>query len=350
MSGEKTEQPTPKRLRDARKKGQVAKSREIGSTANIMGVFVFLWIAGELFVTHCKELMVMGTQGYDAPFEEALKSVASGIATELILLTFPLLLLVIVLGIAANFFQVGALFAPELVKPDLKRLNPASAVKKIFSKKNLMEFIKSLLQIVFISILLYLVIKRALPDMLAIPYGGMEGIWGVSSSILKRLVIYSSLAFVTVAAADYFFQKSQMLKELRMTKEEVKQEYKEMEGDPLIKSKRKQFHRELLTNKMLQSVRKATVVVTNPTRLAVALFYDREEKKLPRVLAKGENLLAKRIVEIAREEEIPVMINVPLAQDLYARGNLNDYIPSELIEPVAEVLKWVYQLKSQRGG
>jgi type III secretion protein U len=123
-----------------------------------------------------------------------------------------------------------------------------------------------------------------------------------------------------------------------------------MEGDPLIKGKRKQLHRELVASSMLQNVRKATVIVTNPTRLAIALFYDKEETKLPRILAKGENLLARRIVEIAQEEDIPIMRNVPLAQDLYAKGNLNDYIPSDLIEPVAEVLRWVYQLKGRRTG
>lgn len=346
MSGEKTEQPTQKRLRDARKKGQVAKSREIGSTTNIIGVFLFLWTCGDLFIDRFKDLILLGSRAYGAPFEEGLKLVVTGIVTQLVVLTFPILLMVIVLGVAANFFQVGAIFAFESVKPDLKKLNPSSALKKMFSKKNFVEFLKSVFQILFLSLLLYQVVKGALPSLLAIPYGGVDNGLAVLATVLKKIVIYSSLAFVAIASADYFFQKTQHLKELKMTKEEVKKEYKEMEGDPLIKSKRKQLHRELLNNSMLRNVKRATVVVTNPTRLAVALRYEKEETKLPVVLAKGENLLAKRIVEIAQQEGIPIMVNVPLAQDLYEKGNIDEYIPSELIESVAEVLKWVYRMKA----
>jgi len=348
QGGEKTEKPTPKRLRDARRKGQVAKSREIGSAANILAVFFFIWIFGEVYLRQLRELLFLGTEGYGEPFRQSLKLVISGAIVKLLTLTLPLLLLVIVVGAAANLFQVGVLFAFESVKPDLKKLNPASGLKKIFSVKNLVEFLKSVLKILFLSLMLYLVIKTSLPVLMGLPYGGPAAMLSVLASVLKKMVVYSSFAFIVAAAADYFFQKAQHVKELKMTKDEVKREYKEMEGDPLIKSKRRQLHQELLSDNMAQNVRKSTVVVTNPTRLAVALYYDKEEGGLPMVMAKGENLLAKRIVEIAQEEGIPVMMNVPLARDLYEQGETNRYIPSNLLEPVAEVLKWVYQLRERK--
>ena len=160
-------------------------------------------------------------------------------------------------------------------------------------------------------------------------------------------VLPAGAAFIVIAVADYAFQKRQYLKKLMMTKEEVKREYKESEGDPMIKSKRRQLHRELMTNNMLQNVRRASVVVTNPTRIAVALIYDGEETPLPLIAAKGENLLARRIIEIAREEGIPVMENVPLARALHQNGEIDRYIPSDLIEPVAEVLRWVQSLQAR---
>jgi len=348
MSGEKTEQPTQKRLREARKKGQVAKSKEVPSAAIIIGVFVYIWILSDLYMKHLKDLMVLGVRGYGVPFDAALEEVLSSVLFHVILLTFPLLLLVGVLSAAANFSQVGGLFAAESVKPDLKRFNPTAALKKIFSKKNLMEFTKSILQIAFISYLLYRSMEDAMPAILAIPYGGIESAYTIFSAVLKRIVIFCSIAFMVIAAVDYYLQKKQFLNEMMMTKAEVKQEYKEMEGDPLIRSKRKQLHRELTLDNMLQNVRRATVVITNPTRLAIALYFEQEEGRMPHVLAKGENMLAKRIVEIAREEDIPIMTNVPLAQDLYERVDINQYIPSDLIQPVAEVLRWVYQARRRK--
>lgn len=349
MSGEKTEQPTQKKIRDARKKGQVSRSKDVSSTANIIGCLLFLWVMSRFYLDRMKEFILVSATMSRNPFEDVLQMALTEATTLCGVLILPLLLWVIILGVAANFFQVGGLFAFELIKPDLKKLNPASALKKIFSKKNFIEFLKSILQTAFLLLLFYIVLKGAMPTLYDLPYGGMENVLPTLSTMVKKIVVYASMAFIAVAAVDYFFQKSQLMKELRMTKEEIKQEYKEMEGDPHIKSKRKQLHRELLTNNMLQNVRKSTVVITNPTRLAVALLYDKEETKLPVIVAKGENLLAKRIVEIAEEEGIPVMMNVPLAWDLYEKGQLDAYIPSELIEPVAEVLKWVYRVKQQEG-
>ena len=350
MSGEKTEKPTPKKLRDARKKGQVAKSKEIGSAANIISVFVLIWVMSDFYIEHAGRLITMGTVAYTAPFEECLNVVLTGILDEMARMILPLMLVVIVVGLAANFLQIGLLFAFESVKPDLKKLNPASAFKRIFSMKNFMEFLKSIFKIIFISVLLYSVLKAAMPLMFGIPYSDINVVLVVLGTILKKIVTYTSVAFIIVSAADFLFQKHQHIKDLKMTKDEVKREYKEMEGDPQIKGKRKQLHRELLSDNMMNNVRKSSVVVTNPTRIAVAIWYDKEKTKLPVITAMGENLLAKRIIEIAKEENIPIMMNVPLARDLLEQGKIDEYIPSDLIEPVAEVLKWVFKLKQEHGG
>ncbi len=345
---DKTEQPTQKKIRDAREKGQVAKSREIGHSAVMLAIFLFLGATGEFYLDHFKQLISHSADLCKLPFDEALHTLMLSVTTEFVLLSFPVLLVATVAAVLADFFQVGALLSFESVKPDLKKLNPASWFKKTFSKKNLIELIKSILKITFLSLLLYIVIEGSLRALFLLPYTGLESVLSVFSAVLKRIVIYSSMAFITVAAADYFFQKSQHIKDLRMTKQEVKQEYKEMEGDPHIKGKRKQLHRELVTSNMLQNVKKSSVVITNPTELAIALFYDKEKTKLPVIMAKGENLLAKRIIEIAQEEGIPIMRNVPLAHALYEQVDVNQYISSDLIQPVAEVLKWVQQLRRDR--
>ncbi len=346
MSGEKTEQPTHKRLQDARKKGQVAKSKEISSAVNVIGVFLFLWIFREHYMVGCQSMIVQAAQRATLPFDEAFSFLIHDLTIIALKLIIPLFLVVIVCDVASNFFQIGLLFAFEGIKPSLNKLNPANSLKRIFSKKSLIEFVKSVVKVLFLTVMVTLILRGALPALTHAPYGDPSFVLDVLRLILKSFIVYLSVTFVVLAAADYFFQKRQHLKELMMTKEEVKREYKEMEGDPHIKSKRRQLHQELLTNTMLQQVKSATVVITNPTRLAVALLYEREKTKLPMIIAKGEHLLAKRIVEIAREEGVPIMSDVPLARDLYEKGRLDDYIPSELIEPVAEVLRWVYELKA----
>lgn len=345
---EKTEQPTPKKLRDARKKGQVAKSKEISSAAGIIGLFGVIWLAWGFYIDNLKEMILIPTGFYEVPFEQALPSVLAGVARKFIILSLPAVAAGLVLGVLSNFFQIGGLFAIESIKPDIKKINPVQGFKKIFSLNNLVELIKSIIKILFLSILLWMVIKDAVDSLLKMPHAGLGGIMTILPAVMMKIVIYTSFAFIVVAIADFFFQKYMHVKKLKMSKDEVKREYKEMEGDPIIKGKRKQLHRELAMNDTVQKARKANVIVTNPTRLAVAIYYDKDETPLPIVLTKGENLLAKRIIEVAQEEGIPIMQNVPLARDLYEHGDVDQYIPSELIEPVAEVLKWVQRLK--KGG
>lgn len=347
---EKTEQPTPKKLRDARKKGQVARSREVGSAAVLAAAFLVVWIWWDDYEEHLKALVLLPSLYYGLPFHDAMALVFQGTIHRIVLLSLPVLAAVAVTGVLANFLQIGGLFALEAAKPSLKKISPVEGVKRIFSLHNLVELLKSIVKILFLSVLLYAVIREAVPSLVLAPNFGLQGLMAVLSAILKKITVYTLGAYAVVAAVDFFFQRHDHLRKLKMTKDEVKQEYKEMEGDPLVKSMRKQLHREMAMADTLQKVRKATVLITNPARLAVALFYDEDRTKLPVVTAKGENLLARRMIEIAREEGIPVMENVPLARDLFEHGEINQYIPSELIRPVAEVLRWIRKVQRERDG
>jgi type III secretion protein U len=247
----------------------------------------------------------------------------------------------VVAGAAANLLQIGFLFALEPAKPGLDKINPQKWFKKVFSVKNAVELVKSVLKIVLLLVIIKHLMELSLHDLTMLPEARPDDLLELLAGILKMFVLYCGAAFLVISAVDYFFQKRQHIKELKMTKDEVKREYKEMEGDPHIKGKRRQLHQELIVSNSLNAVRKSSVLVTNPTRLAVALFYDEDQTPLPVVLAKGEGMLARRMVEVAREEGIPVMQNVPLAQDLFAQADVEQYIPGDLIEPVAEVLRWV---------
>lgn len=347
---EKTEQPTPKKLRDARKKGQVAKSKEIPSAVILIGLFAMIWIFWGFFLDQLTELISLPPTYYDQPFDEALPSLIAAASNKLVALSLPAIGIAFVLAIAANFFQVGVLFAFESLKPDLNKLNPAQGIKKIFSMDNLIELIKSIVKTAFLTVLLYMVIKSALDALVKIPHLGLHSVQTVLGAILKQVAIYTSIAYLIVAAVDYFLQKRQHIKKLKMTKDEVKREFKESEGDPMIKGKRKQLHKELVMNDAVERTRKSSVLVTNPHEIAVAILYDEEKTKLPVVLTKGQDILARRMIEVAHEEGIPVMQNIPLAHDLYDQAAVDHFIPSDLIQPVAEVLRWVQQLKQEQGG
>ncbi|MCA8998294.1 MAG: type III secretion system export apparatus subunit SctU [Planctomycetaceae bacterium] len=348
MSGEKTEQPTSKKLRDARKKGQVAQSRDVTSTALLIAMCAYLAIGWNWIVAQLQWLISYPGELYGLPFEESLPRMLGAAISTMAAISLPALAIIIVVGVMAGYFQVGALFVFEPVKPDLKKLNPADKLKQMFSLKNFMEFLKSNVKVVFLGVLLYIVIKNAIPELLKIPYSGLDGVSAMLGSLMLDVAIFTGFAYVLIAGADFAFQRWQHTKGLMMTKDEVKREYKEMEGDPTIKGKRRQLHQELVMQDTIAKVRKSTVLVTNPTHRAIAIYYEDGETKLPIITAKGEGFLAQRMVKAAQEEGIPIMQNVPLAHDLFDNGQIEHYIPRDLIRPVAEVLRWVRELAQER--
>lgn len=346
-SDNKTEDPTPKRLRDARKKGQVAKSREIPSTLVACGVIITFWACWQANLERLTRMFDLVAASYGLPFAEAFRLVCYGVAVNAVLVLAPLLLVPAVLGVVGHFFQTGLLLSFEQLSPKLSKLNPAEGAKKIFSADNVVEFAKSIAKIAVTFVVLYMIFQDFRGDFLKLSWLDPEGLLAFTCLLLKRMTVPVMLTYAAVAGFDYFWQKKSFMKKMRMSKDEVKQEYKEMEGDPLIKSKRRQLHKELAMNAMLEHVKRSTVVVTNPTRRAIALYYDKSGQRLPWVVAKGENLLAKRIIEVAKEAGVPVMENVPLAMGLM-EVDMGRYIPSDLIEPVAEVLRWVESLEHGR--
>jgi type III secretion protein U len=343
---DKSEQPTSKKLRDAREKGQVASSKDVSSTALLLGLFAYLKFAWDDLYQRCQNLIVLPADFYGEPFDEAYPAVLQAVLLEIVWMTVPALAVVIVFGVAANFFQTGALLVFEPVKPDLKKINPFEKAKQIVSIKNLVEFLKSCFKVCFLGYLLYIVMRDAIPALLEIPHGGLAAVESVLYQVLYEVAKYTALVYGLIAAVDLWFQRRQHVKGLMMSKDEVKREYKEMEGDPHIKSKRKHLHQEMVMSDSTERVKKATVLVTNPTHKAIAIYYETGETKLPMITAMGEGYLAERMIKTAQEAGIPIMQNIPLATDLFEHGQIEQYIPTELITPIAEVLRWVQQLKA----
>jgi len=344
MSSEKSEQPTPKKLRDARKKGQVAKSKDLTQTLQVVAIFGYLVISGSMIASNIMELMVTPFAVLDMPFRQAANVLVDELLRGALGVLAPFIGIVLVFGFLGETLQTGLLFAFEALKPSAKKLNVIANAKNMFSKKNFVEFLKSVFKVCVLSILIFLLVRDSLPVLVDIPLAGLPGVGAAVGELLKLLIINVAIAYVVISFFDFGWQRFLHTKELKMSKEEVKQEYKEMEGDPLIKQKRKQLHQEMLSQQAVQQARRASVVVTNPTHLAIAMYYDQDETPLPLVLAKGEGALAEEMIRAAREAGVPVLQNIPLAHSLFSEAEVDQYIPSGLIEPVAEVLRLVKKI------
>ena len=348
-SGEKTEMPTPKKLRDAREKGQVCTSKDIVSTAILVVLFAVLaWMGGAL-MDDMEELLrfIGGRVG-----ENTMDSVRQSSAMAIIVIlkhTLIFVLIAAVIGVVGNVAQIGFLFTFEPIIPKLEKLSPVEGAKKIFSKKNLFEFLKNVVKVLFLGYLLYKIIWASVPELLTMCYGTIDDIFPCLRLMLKRLAVYTAFGYIVIAVVDRIFQGRNFTKQMMMTKDEVKREYKEMEGSAEVKQAQRQFRDEILNGpEPAQAAKKSNVVVTNPTHLAVGIRYNIEEAPLPRICALGAGKTAQIIRETALAEGIPIMEDRALARALYAKGRVDDFIPESLIEPVAEVLKWAKKLEDAR--
>ena len=348
-SGEKTEMPTPKKLRDAREKGQVCTSKDIVSTAILVVLFAVLaWMGGAL-MDDMEELLrfIGGRVG-----ENTMDSVRQSSAMAIIVIlkhTLIFVLIAAVIGVVGNVAQIGFLFTFEPIIPKLEKLSPVEGAKKIFSKKNLFEFLKNVVKVLFLGYLLYKIIWASVPELLTMCYGTIDDIFPCLRLMLKRLAVYTAFGYIVIAVVDRIFQGRNFTKQMMMTKDEVKREYKEMEGSAEVKQAQRQFRDEILNGpEPAQAAKKSNVVVTNPTHLAVGIRYNIEAAPLPRICALGAGKTAQIIRETALAEGIPIMEDRALARALYAKGRVDDFIPESLIEPVAEVLKWAKKLEDAR--
>jgi len=353
-SAEKTEQPTDKRLRDARRKGQVAKSQDLTSALLLVTASGVLTLAGTQIGSHLSAAMRDGlinatTSKSDFDQTAAVGLVWSSVGTIALALA-PLLAALFVIALLVSYLQVGPIFSFEPVKPDLKRLNPAEGFKQKFLKpRPYLELCKTIVKMTVAALVIATIIWDNRADLIRLSTQNVDRVGSFSATVIFQIGWKVAAAFLILGIADRFLQKFLHLKELKMSKQEVKDEYKETEGNPLFKSARRRLYFEMLQQSMMAAVKKADVVVVNPTHVAVALKYDRAEMDAPMVVAKGAELMAAQIRKIANEADIPTLRDVPLARALYDI-EIDALIPEELYESVAEVLRWVYQLVEEKKG
>lgn len=345
--GEKTEKATPKKLRDAKKKGQVAKSQDFPAAFTfVISMLVTLGMIDFLY-QNLGEVLVSTFKGVTQP---DLQQTIAGLFTHSIYVIFiaslPVMMIVALAGCAVSFLTTGPTWAPEVFKFDIKKFNPVDNLKSKFKMKTIVELIKSLLKIFVASWLVYQVMMDSIPVLVktaSLPFAASMVVY---VHFLYEVIIKVGIFFVVVAVFDLAYQKHSFGKDMMMEKFEVKQEYKDTEGDPLIKSKRKQTAQEIAYSEGpgAQAAR-AKAVVTNPTHLAIALGFEKDQDAAPYVLCMGQGHLAERIVKIAEEHKVPIVRNVPLAHKLWEEAKLYEYVPEETYEVVAEILRWIASLE-----
>jgi flagellar biosynthetic protein FlhB len=347
FSGERTERATGRRRAEARRKGQVAKSREIPSVMVLLTALSVLFVMSSYIFHQLASVMVQSFQHLEAQFinGENIQAISLEIIGSLFRIVSPVMAGVLVVALLSNYVQIGSVFSLEAIQPKFSKLNPLSGLKRVVSKQSVVELLKSLFKFLIIGWAAYSVIRDELPRILTLMDRETMGVLQFVGSVSMRIFFRSLLVMIGLAALDYGFQRWSYEKSLRMTKREVQEEYKTTEGDPLIKSRIRSVQREMARKRMMAEVPKADVIVTNPTHLAVALRYSREEMMAPRLVAKGAGLVAEKIKEVAQAHQVPIVENKPLAQILFKTVDLGQLIPSDLYQMVADLLAYVYRMK-----
>jgi flagellar biosynthetic protein FlhB len=347
---ERTERATAKRRMEARKQGQVALSREVPSALILIAVLGVFYFAGSRVL---EDLTRLFGEFFGQLHTTRLRTVndaaalISALFRSCFLLLAPMVLPLLVAGVAGNVLQIGFEIHAEPLAPKLSKLNPLAGLKRIVSMRGLVELVKSLVKVLFIGAIAWSVVSGYLADFPTLVRRDIAGIWEFTHTAAYRILFYVCLATVVLAVLDYAYQRWQHEENLKMTKQEIRDERKQTEGDPQIKSRIRSLQRQAAYHRMIAEVPTADVVITNPTHLAIALRFDPAEMNAPQVVAKGADYLAARIRDIAREHGVPLVENQPLAQSLYRLADPGDYIPVELYRAVAEVLAYVYRLKGR---
>ncbi len=347
--GEKTEAPTQRRRDEARQRGQVARSVDLSSAVILLGALVALnflgtRILGELGAMMTRMLQAEGAVAWD--LENAGQALRMGLWTVAVVL-MPILATVMLAGVVSNLVQVGFVFTTEPLKPSASKLNPLAGLKRMFSKRSLVRLIMSLGKIGIIGGICYVTIAMRMGRILSTSGLGYRQIITMAGELLLLLGLRVAGVLLVLALLDYMFQRWQHEQDLRMSKQELKEDLKRMEGDPQIRARRQRVARQLAMQRMSLEVPQSTVVVTNPTHLSVALVYS-EDMAAPKVVAKGADLMAMRIRQIAAASGVPIVERKPLAQALYKNCNVGDDIPVNLYKAMAEVLAYVYELSKSK--
>jgi len=348
MAGERTEAPTPKRLKDARQKGNVAKSEELVTVGVLFLAVAGLKMLGPQLWGDMENLL---RDGLSHPVQGELTSqnafkLGQGWAWQLISAMLPLLGLLAIGAVVLNVAQTGLLLSGAGLKPNMNRLNPGAGLKRLFSMDGLMRLGKSLFKFAVVSIVVYLTLKGQMNELSSLSQVSVGEGAGRMVSLGFDIAFKAAGALLVMAVADYAWQRRRHIKQLMMTRDELKQEMKESDGDPQVKAAIRR-RRQQMMNRMMSAVKTADVVVTNPTHFAVALKYDPVSMQAPMVVAKGADHLAKRIREVAMKTGVPVLEEPPLARALHSAVPVGAYIPANLFHSVAEVLAWVYALRNK---
>lgn len=349
--GEKTEEPTPHRLREAREKGQVAKSREITvAFVLLLSYFLFRYLGESMWMNLTESARAILQLIPEATnFNLSLAGYVLLLALRgLAMVVLPIFGIAFLSTFLAEALQTGFMFSFDPLTPKIERINPLQGFKKMFSLQGLVELIKSLIKIIVVFYIAWNAAKEDLPYIVVLIEAQPWDAIVLGGSIAYKIAIRVGLFYVAVAILDYLYRRWEYMKNLKMSRQEVKEEYKRLEGDPLVKQRMRDLQRQAAYQRMMAAVPQADVVVTNPTHIAVALKYDTKKMKAPILLAKGERKIAQEIRRIAESHEIIIVENEPLARSIYRTTRINQEMPAELYQAVAEVLAYVYKIKRDR--
>jgi len=346
---EKTEKATPKKRQDERKKGKVAKSQDINTAFLLFFCFMILFVSGSFMKNNLTALFRQSFTEY-IHWDVSINSINQVLiesAIEMAKMLAPIMAVAIIAGLAANFTQIGFLFTTEPLKFDLKKIDPIKGSKKIFSARALVELLKALLKIVFIGAITFFVIWIYKDDMMMLAFKTAENTLGFFGEVTIIMGVSAAIALLFLSVFDYAYQKYDFEKNIKMSKKDVKDEHKNMEGDPQIKSKIKEKQRDMATQRMMNEVPSADVVITNPTHYAIAVRYDEEKASAPYIVAKGADQIALKIKEVAQANNVVTVEDRPLARSLYVAIEIGDVIPEEFYKAMAEILAYVYRLEKK---
>lgn len=348
MSQEKTEKATPKKRSDERKKGNVFQSKDLIAIVSLLGMFYAMKFWMPYLLTAIRRLMSDSIE--KIPMILTLSSeVRMQLFFECVLLivicALPLLLISVLVNILAAGVQTKFLFRTESLKPKYSRIDFLQGIKKLISVRSLVELVKALVKIIVLIVIVWLQIEKIIPYLSTLMFMPLSDAVGMLGEWIMSIVLSAGIYFVFLSAFDYAYQRYDYEKNIRMSKQEIKEEYKQTEGDPQIKGKMRERQRAASMNRMMSKIPEADVIIRNPTHFAIAIKYDSEKNRAPMVVAKGQDHIAMKIIEIATEAKIEMVENKTLARGLYESVELEREIPEEFYQPVAEILAFVYSLK-----
>ncbi len=345
-SGNKTEKATPKSLRDARKRGEIPKSKEITSTLGLAFTMVLFWLAFADSAERLAELLIDVISLQEEPFSESLVTLGDSALKTLLALSALVLLPVAGFGMILEYLQTGPVFAMEKVKPKMSNLDPVQGVKRMFSMDNFIEVIKSIVKTALLFAIGYFVISSLLNQIILLPGSEPGTLVSAVFALAVQLFGWTVGLFLLITALDLSYQHYSFAKRMKMSMRDIRQEHKDSEGDPMIKGQRTQLHKEWAQESATQAAGDATVLLVNPTHIAIAITYDKETTPIPLVSAKGEHEIARAMRDAANQAHVPVLRNELLARTLLADVDEGDLIPRELFDVVASVILWATQTRS----